>query len=213
MIVLSERLPYILAAGNSVIIKSSEYGNLSIYYFIKLIEKQGLPLGTINFITGDSNTGKKLIAYNEINMISFTGSTNTGKEIYKVASNSVKRLSLELGGKNPMAIFSDANLDKAADDVLYSFTHNAGQCCVSGSKLFIDKKIYSKFINLLKAKIKNIKIYQSTTTEDQYKKIKRIINLSIKRKIPILYKNKILFDDKKKIIYPIIFKKIKIQKY
>ena len=122
MIVLSERLPYILAAGNSVIIKSSEYGNLSIYYFIKLIEKQGLPLGTINFITGDSNTGKKLIAYNEINMISFTGSTNTGKEIYKVASNSVKRLSLELGGKNPMAIFSDANLDKAADDVFVFFS-------------------------------------------------------------------------------------------
>ncbi len=209
MIVLSERLPYILAAGNSVIIKPSEYGTLSINYLLKIIQKQGLPTGAINFITGDKSVGQKLIERKEISMISFTGSTKSGKKIYSAASSSIKRLSLELGGKNPMAIFADANLNSAAEDILYSFTHNAGQCCVSGSKLFIQKKIYKKFIKILKSKIKNLSFYQSTATQDQFNKIKKIINKSIKIKIPIIYREPRLFDNTKRIIFPIIFKKNK----
>ena len=99
MIVLSERLPYILAAGNSVIIKPSENGNLSIEYFIKILESQGFPKGVINFLPGDGLTGKYLIKNKNVSMISFTGSTKTGKEIYSSSSNNIKRLSLELGGK------------------------------------------------------------------------------------------------------------------
>ena len=212
MIVLSERLPYILAAGNSVIIKPSEYGTLSINYLVKIIQKQGLPIGTINFITGDKSVGQKLIEKKEISMISFTGSTKSGKEIYSAASNSIKRLSLELGGKNPMAIFADANLNSAAEDILYSFTHNAGQCCVSGSRLFIQKKIYKKFIKILKFKIKNLSFYQSTATKSQFDKIKKIINKSIKIKIPIIYREVKLFDNTKRIIFPIIFKQNKNSK-
>ncbi len=209
MIVLSERLPYILAAGNSVIIKPSENGSLSINYFIDKIQNKGLPVGAINLITGNVKTGKNLVKHKDINMISFTGSTKSGKAIYKESAKSLKRLSLELGGKNPMAIFHDANINKAADDILFSFVHNAGQCCVSGSRLYIDSKIYINFMRILKYKLEKIKNYQSTTTLNQYLKIKKIILNGIKKKIPVLYKRKELFDDQNRIIYPIIFKKNK----
>ena len=205
MIVLSERLPYILAAGNSVVIKPSENGSLSINYFIQIIQNIGLPNGTINYLTGDFKTGKYLIENKNISMISFTGSTKTGKEIYKKSSNTIKRLSLELGGKNPMAVFSDANLDKACEDVVYSFSHNAGQCCVSGSRLFVEKKITFKFLEIIKKKLDKIELKQSIATINQYLKIKRIILKAIRNKVPIIYRNRKLFDDKKRIIYPIIF--------
>ena len=140
MIVLSERLPYILAAGNTVVIKPSENGSLSINYFLEILKKSGLPKGVVSFLTGDHVTGEHLVKNKDVSMISFTGSTDTGKKIYKFSSNTIKRLSLELGGKNPMAVFKDANLNKASNDIVYSFTHNAGQCCVSGSRLFVEKK-------------------------------------------------------------------------
>ena len=205
MIVLSERLPYILAAGNSVLIKPSEYGSLSIQYFVNLINAVGLPKGTVNFITGDYKTGEQIIKNKSINMVSFTGSTTSGKKIYKSSSDSIKRLSLELGGKNPMVIFRDADLNKSCNDIIYSFTHNAGQCCVSGSRLFVDTKIFNKFIKLMKIKLNKIKNFQSTTTSHQYKKIKEVILKAIKDRIPIIYRNETLYDDKKRIIYPIVF--------
>ncbi len=207
MIVLSERLPYILAAGNSVIIKPSENGNLSIEYFIKILETQGFPKGVINFLPGDGLTGKYLVKNKNVSMISFTGSTKTGKEIYSISSSDIKRLSLELGGKNPMAIFNDANFDSAANDIIYSFTHNAGQCCVSGSRLFIQKSSYKKFISILLSKLNKIKQFQNTVTHIQYLKIKKIISKSLKQKnTQVIYRKEKLFDDKKRVIYPIIFR-------
>ena len=207
MIVLSERLPYILAAGNSVIIKPSENGNLSIEYFIKILETQGFPKGVINFLPGDGLTGKYLVKNKNVSMISFTGSTKTGKEIYSISSSDIKRLSLELGGKNPMAIFNDANFDSAANDIIYSFTHNAGQCCVSGSRLFIQKSSYKKFISILLSNLNKIKQFQNTVTHIQYLKIKKIISKSLKQKnTQVIYRKEKLFDDKKRVIYPIIFR-------
>ena len=206
MIVLSERLPYILAAGNSVVIKPSENGSLSIESFIRLISKAGLPPGTINYLTGDYKAGKNIVNNKNISMISFTGSTKAGKEIYNSASKTIKRLSLELGGKNPMAVFSDADIEKACVDVVYSFTHNAGQCCVAGSKLFIEDKIFNKFLNGLEKQLKKINSFQNIATLKQYLKIKKLIVESVKDEIPIIFRSKKLFDDKKRIIYPIIFK-------
>ena len=206
MIVLSERLPYILAAGNGVVIKPSENGSLSIESFIRLISKVGLPPGTINYLTGDYKAGKNIVNNKNISMISFTGSTKTGKEIYNSASKTINSFSLELGGKNPMAVFSDANIKKACVDVVYSFTHNAGQCCVAGSKLFIEDKIFNKFLNGLEKQLKKINSFQNIATLKQYLKIKKLIVESIKDKIPIIFRSKKLFDDKKRIIYPIIFK-------
>ena len=104
-VVMSERLPFILAGGNSVIIKPSEYASRSIVYFVKLLKNIGLPKGVVNLIFGKgSSIGSKLVNNNLINMISFTGSTETGKKIMSSASSSIKRLSLELGGKNSILI-------------------------------------------------------------------------------------------------------------
>ncbi len=206
MIVLSERLPYILAAGNSVVIKPSENGNLSIEYFVKILESQGSPKGVINYLPGDGLTGKHLVQNKNVSMISFTGSTKIGKEIYSSSSSNIKRLSLELGGKNPMAIFNDANFDSAADDIIYSFIHNAGQCCVSGSRLFIQKSSYKKFISILVRKLDQIKYFQNTVTHNQYLKIKNIIKKSLQKNISVIYRKEKLFNDKQRTIYPIIFR-------
>ena len=75
-------------------------------------------------------------------MISFTGATETGKKVMKVASADLKRVSLELGGKNPFIVFNDANIDKAVKNCIVSFTHNSGQCCVGVSRVFIEEKYY-----------------------------------------------------------------------
>ena len=213
MIVLSERLPYILGAGNSVIIKPSENGSLSIERFMKLTNNVGLPEGTINYLSGDFQTGKKLIKNQNISMISFTGSTKTGKEIYKNASYTIKRLSLELGGKNPMIVFADSNLHKTTRDVIYSFSHNAGQCCVSGSKLFIEKSFFSAFVQTLIDELNKLNLYQGISTVKQYNKIKKIILQLIKNKVPIVFRSEKLFDDEKRIIYPIIFNSEKKKDY
>ena len=110
---MSERLPFILAAGNSVIIKPSEYASQSLFYLMNIIKKIKYPVGVVNLITGSGpRTGQLLIGNKDINMISFTGSTQVGKKIMKVASNQIKRLSLELGGKNSFIVLKDANINK-----------------------------------------------------------------------------------------------------
>ena len=103
-IVLSERLPFILASGNSAIIKPSEFSSKSIIYLLKLTQKINLPQGLLNLITGKKEIGSSIVKNKDINMISFTGSTSVGKAIMKECSNSIKRLSLELGGKNSMRL-------------------------------------------------------------------------------------------------------------
>ena len=91
----------------------------------------------------------------EINMISFTGSTTVGKKIINTSASKVKRLNLELGGKNPIVVFNDADIDNSVKIVIKSFTANAGQACVATSRLLIQKKIKKIFINKLIKKIRN----------------------------------------------------------
>ena len=191
-IVASERLPFILAAGNSVIIKPSEFASQSICYLVKLCEKVGLPNGVINLIHGHGNKiGKKLISKKEINMISFTGSTKVGKEIMAASSKTIKRLSLELGGKNTIIIREDADIKKSCDIIIKGFTLNAGQCCVATSKLLVHEKIKDELVkNLINviSKTKNFeKEFGPISTLLQFNKIKK---LKLKNK---KYKNKIIF--------------------
>ena len=150
LIVTSERLPFILAAGNAVIIKPSEYASQSLIHLVKILRKEGFPKGMINLIFGKGEKiGKNIVKNRKVNMISFTGSTKVGKKIMKLSSESIKRLSLELGGKNPIIIFEDANIFNAIKIVIKSFNEIVFQetgcrlCgCTSetGEKVGISKK-------------------------------------------------------------------------
>ena len=206
-IVLSERLPFILAAGNSVIIKPSEYASQSIIKFIQLLKKINIKKGILNLVTGSKNIGSLLVNNKNVNMISFTGSTQVGKKIMKKCSNSIKRLSLELGGKNSMILLDDANIDKSVDHLISSFTVNSGQACVGVSKVFVNKNIINLFINRLLSKLNKIKnfkkLYGPISTFKQYKKIKSLIDKSKK------YKKNIIFGkfktNKSRFIEPIVY--------
>lgn len=207
-VVMSERLPFILAGGNSVIIKPSEYASKSLSLFVRLIEKVGLPEGTINIIFGKGpSIGSKLVNNKLVDMISFTGSTVIGKKIMNAASMGIKRLSLELGGKNSIIILDDKNINKYIGIVIESFCSNSGQACVATTKLLIKKSLLSKFTSLLIKRLKKIKNFKTVlgpiTTKNQFNNIHNILKRNSK------YDNNIIFGSRKRrkdqYIFPIVY--------
>ena len=206
-IVLSERLPFILAAGNSVVIKPSEHASQSIVKLLQLLRNLKIKNGILNLVTGSKKIGELLVKNKNTNMISFTGSTVAGKKIMKTCSNSIKRLSLELGGKNSMLILKDANILNSIHNLISSFTVNSGQACVGISKVFVHKSRVEEFLKKLLIelnKIKNFKkLYGPISTYDQYKKIKYLIAKNKKYdKYRIFGK---FTENNSKFIEPIIF--------
>ncbi len=135
-----------LATGNCVIAKPSEITPATAYLFSKICIEAGLPAGVLNIIHGaGSSMGDALTAHLDIKAISFTGGTNTGKHIARLAAPLFKKLSLELGGKNPNIIFADADLDKAIETTVNSSFLNQGEICLCGSRIYVQKAIYDEF--------------------------------------------------------------------
>lgn len=211
LIVLSERLPYILSAGCSAIIKPSELASQSIISFIKCIKNSGIPKGVINLILGNGiSTGASLIRSKDIKMISFTGSSDNGKIIMKNASKDLKRVSLELGGKNPFIIFDKKNLKQAVKSVVLSFTHNAGQACVGISKLYIKENIFKDFEKELENYFQYFSKFENPISNfNQYLKIYEFIKKLKINKNQIIYGSKPKQINKNNIFYPMIFKNLK----
>jgi aminomuconate-semialdehyde/2-hydroxymuconate-6-semialdehyde dehydrogenase len=135
-----------LAAGNCVIAKPSELSPVTAYLLGKICNQAGLPPGVLNILQGTGNhTGEAIINNSNIKAISFTGSTRAGARIASVAAPRFKKLSLELGGKNPSLIFADCNWDKMMKTAIQSSFTNQGQICLCSSRLIIEESIYDKF--------------------------------------------------------------------
>ena len=135
-----------LAAGNTVIAKPSEVTPMSAYLLSKLCIEAGLPSGVLNIIHGTGpKVGAAITNHPGIKAISFTGSTRVGAEIAKVAAPQFKKLSLEMGGKNPNIIFADCDYDKMLETTLRSSFANQGQICLCGSRIFVEQSIYEQF--------------------------------------------------------------------
>jgi acyl-CoA reductase-like NAD-dependent aldehyde dehydrogenase len=148
-----------LAAGNAIVIKPSVDTPLTSVKFAKLCLEAGIPEGIVNVALGKgSSTGQYLIEHPDVKKISFTGSTETGQHIQRHAVDQMKAVNLELGGKNAIIVFSDADLDKAADAAIISAFINAGQLCVSCSRLLVQESIASAFQSMLKEKVKKLSI-------------------------------------------------------
>lgn len=148
-----------LAAGNCVIAKPSEITPMTAYLFGKLCAEAGLPKGVLNIIHGlGPKVGSAIVAHPAITTISFTGGTATGKHIASVAAPMFKKLSLELGGKNPNIIFDDCDFDKAVKTSVLSSFQNQGEICLCGSRIFVQRGIYNKFKDAFVAKVKELKV-------------------------------------------------------
>lgn len=135
-----------LAAGNCVIAKPSEITPMTAYLLSKLCIEAGLPKGVLNIVHGlGAKCGNAMVAHKKIKAISFTGGTTTGAHIASIAAPMFKKLSLELGGKNPNIIFSDCDFDKMIATTIRSSFSNQGQICLCGSRILIERPIYEKF--------------------------------------------------------------------
>ncbi|RMZ91639.1 hypothetical protein DV736_g1134, partial [Chaetothyriales sp. CBS 134916] len=136
-----------LACGNVVIVKPAEQTPLSAMYFGKLVQEAGLPAGVVNIVPGLGGVaGKALAEHLKVDKIAFTGSTNTGRSIMRAAATNLKNITLECGGKNPLIVFEDANLEQAVKWAHAGIMDNSGQVCTSTSRIYVQEKVYDDFV-------------------------------------------------------------------
>jgi len=148
-----------LAAGNTVVAKPSEITPMTAFLLSKISQKANLPKGVLNIVHGYGHkAGDALSRHPDVPIISFTGGTATGEKIASVAAPMFKKLSLELGGKNPNIVFEDAEFDKSVDMAVKAAFSNQGQICLSGSRLFVQESIYKKFRDTFTNKTKELKV-------------------------------------------------------
>ncbi|GAA3610056.1 aldehyde dehydrogenase [Flavivirga amylovorans] len=148
-----------IAAGNCVVAKPSEITPMTAYLLGEICTEAGLPRGVLNIVHGlGSTTGQAIIEHPDIKAISFTGGTETGAHIARVAAPMFKKLSLELGGKNPNIIFADCNYNDMLETTVRSSFANQGQICLCGSRIFVEATIYEKFKTDFVKKVKQLKV-------------------------------------------------------
>lgn len=148
-----------LATGNTCILKPAEWSPLTANKLAQIIDQSGLPKGVFNIVHGFGETaGASLTGHPDVQMISFTGETSTGSEIIKNGADTMKRFSMELGGKSPAIIFPDADLEKALDSIIWGIYSFNGERCTSNSRLFVHESIMDQFVDSLKERVQNIQV-------------------------------------------------------
>jgi 5-carboxymethyl-2-hydroxymuconic-semialdehyde dehydrogenase len=146
-----------LATGNTCVLKPAEWSPLTANKLAQIIDEAGLPPGVFNIVHGFGETaGASLVAHPDVQLISFTGETKTGSEIIKNGADTLKRCSMELGGKSPAIVFADADLDRALDAVVWGIFSFNGERCTANSRLFVQEEVYDQFVDALKERVANI---------------------------------------------------------
>ncbi|MDP2240128.1 MAG: aldehyde dehydrogenase [Burkholderiales bacterium] len=152
LLLMAWKLAPALAAGNTVVIKPSEYTSASALEFMKLVEQAGFPPGVVNVVTGfGPDVGAPLVEHPLVAKVAFTGSDATGQKIYEAAARGLKRVSMELGGKSPNIVFDDAHLENAVKGVISGIFAATGQTCIAGSRLLVQRGIHDAFVEKLVA--------------------------------------------------------------
>nr|WP_108021786.1 5-carboxymethyl-2-hydroxymuconate semialdehyde dehydrogenase [Melghirimyces profundicolus] len=148
-----------LATGNTVVMKPAEFSPLTVNKLAQIIDEAGLPKGVFNVVHGFGETaGASLVTHPNVKLISFTGETVTGSEIMKNGADTLKRVSMELGGKSPIIVFDDADFDRALDACVWGIFSFNGERCTANSRLFVHEAIHEKFVDALKERIAHIVI-------------------------------------------------------
>ncbi|WP_242158955.1 aldehyde dehydrogenase family protein [Aestuariivivens sediminis] len=159
LLIISQKLPIALAAGCTAVIKPSELTPGTTLLLGEILQEAGLPNGVVNILAGYGNpVGQTLAESNDVDMITFTGSTAVGKHIVRASAGNLKKVTLELGGKNPQIIFPDADIDVLIDAVVFGIYFNMGECCNSGSRIIIHEEVVTSFIEKVVTHAKKVKV-------------------------------------------------------
>jgi aldehyde dehydrogenase (NAD+) len=188
LLLLSWKLAAALAAGNTAVIKPSEFTSASTLEFMPLFEEAGFPKGVVNTITGfGADVGAAVVAHPDVAKIAFTGSDLSGQKIYEGAAKDLKRVSLELGGKSPNIVFEDADFEAAVMGAISGIFAATGQTCIAGSRLLLQRSIHDAFVRRLVEVAKSARIGDPMlpetnvgpiTTEPQYRKVLDYIKIA-----------------------------------
>jgi acyl-CoA reductase-like NAD-dependent aldehyde dehydrogenase len=148
LMMITDKLSAVLAVGNTCVIKPPSIDSLSALKLAEILEKLDIPQGVVNVITGPGGTvGEALASHPDISLVAFTGSCEVGKRIMELSSQTVKRLQLELGGKNPVIILDNANVDMAVGSGVFGQIFNCGQVCGSPGRFYVHEKVYDQFVD------------------------------------------------------------------
>lgn len=147
-----------LAAGCTVVLKPSPETPLTALYLAQLAQQAGIPDGVFNLVTGGAEVGQALVSHPLVRKITFTGSTATGRQVGKTAVERMARFTLELGGKNPMLVFADANIEQAVQGALLGGLTNSGQVCAAASRFYVHRSRYAAFVDALSAAVSGMSI-------------------------------------------------------
>ncbi len=158
LLLSSWKLGPALACGNTVVWKPASLTPLTALRFGELAVEAGVPAGVINVVTGNSEVGPHHGAHPGIDKIAFTGSTEVGKEIMRGAADTMKRITLELGGKSPNIVFADADIDSAVKGAITGIFYGKGEVCNAGSRLFVESKVQDEFLEKLVARAKKMRL-------------------------------------------------------
>ncbi len=179
-----------LAAGNTFVLKPSEFTSASALEFVELVEEAGFPPGVVNVVTGfGQEVGAPLVEHPDVAKIAFTGSEAGGRSVYETAARGIKKVTLELGGKSPNIVFDDANIDDAVKGVISGIFAATGQTCIAGSRLLVQESIHDEFMEKLVAFAKTARMGDPSdmdtqvgpvTTQPQYEKILHYIDVATK---------------------------------
>jgi len=189
-----------LAAGNTIVVKASEQAPAALFKFAELVHECGFPPGVINIITGFADPcGKTLTTHPKVARIAFTGGTEVARHIVRNSAENFAHVSLELGGKSPMIIFEDCNIDGAVNGIIAGNFGASGQSCVAGSRVFIQRSIHSKVVELIKQRAEKIVVgnpLDSKTqvgplaTIHQVERASKVINDSVKQGANLVFGGK-----------------------
>ena len=159
LLIVSQKLPFALAAGCTCVVKPSEMTSASTLHLAQLLAEAGLPAGVCNVVTGyGPEVGAPMTSDAEVDMVSFTGSTGVGRAAMAAAAATLKKVSMELGGKNPQVIFPDADMDAALDAATFGAYFNAGECCNAGSRLLLHADIAAGFLAELAERARSVPV-------------------------------------------------------
>jgi len=181
LLIISQKLPFALAAGCTAVVKPSELTPATTLRLGRILQEAGVPDGVVNIVTGFGQpAGARIAEHHDVDMISFTGSTGVGKHIVAASQGNLKKVSLELGGKNPQIVFADADLEAALDAVVFGAYFNMGECCNAGSRLLVQTAIADQFVEEALERVKSVPVGDPL---DENTKVGAIINQAQYEKI------------------------------
>ena len=158
-LIVSQKLPFALAAGCTTVVKPAEVTSGTTVMLGEILQAEGVPAGVVNILVGRGDVvGEVLVSHPDVDMLSFTGSTAIGKRAVARSAQTLKKVSMELGGKNPQIIFADCDWDAAIDATVYGIYFNGGQCCNSGSRVLVQESVADKFVAAVVERSRQVRV-------------------------------------------------------